>query len=160
LLRELTTWHSSYHDGPFTINLCPSRSSIQSGIRSIVRSEKRHRMNAHRLQPRLATNVATARMTPRFCAAQRTDRHARLKVRRGKVRPPQTPLPHTLTLPCNPSACQVAASLQNPYSALGIPASSDDKTIKRAYRKLALQWHPDVSKNPDAEAVFLQLTGR
>ena len=57
------------------------------------------------------------------------------------------------------SILQVVASYQSPYSILGVAATSDDKEIKRAYRKAALQWHPDVSKAPDAESMFLKLTG-
>ncbi|MFX0095143.1 MAG: molecular chaperone DnaJ [Candidatus Hodarchaeota archaeon] len=33
------------------------------------------------------------------------------------------------------------------YEILGVPKDADEKTIKSAYRKLALQWHPD--RNPD-----------
>ena len=33
------------------------------------------------------------------------------------------------------------------YKLLGIPRSADDRAIKKAFRKLSVQWHPD--KNPD-----------
>ena len=36
------------------------------------------------------------------------------------------------------------------YGALGVPRDADDKVIKKAYRKLARQYHPDV--NPGDEA--------
>jgi molecular chaperone DnaJ len=38
----------------------------------------------------------------------------------------------------------------DPYEALGLSKDADDAAIKKAYRKLARQLHPDV--NPDAEA--------
>lgn len=43
------------------------------------------------------------------------------------------------------------------YVALGVDPAADDKTIKTAFRKLARQYHPDVSKHPQAEEKFKEV---
>src|SRR5690606_34827974 len=43
------------------------------------------------------------------------------------------------------------------YAVLGVAPDADDKTIKTAYRKLARQYHPDVSKLADAENKFKEV---
>jgi len=35
----------------------------------------------------------------------------------------------------------------NYYDVLGVPKGANDAEIRKAFRKLALKWHPD--KNPD-----------
>eukprot|EP00955_Chlamydomonas_euryale_P045320 353120-Chlamydomonas_euryale.AAC.8 len=41
------------------------------------------------------------------------------------------------------SAALVKCIARDPYSTLGVTKSSDEDEIKRAYRKLALKYHPD-----------------
>lgn len=46
---------------------------------------------------------------------------------------------------------------QDYYQALGVDRNADAAAIKSAYRKLARKYHPDVSKEPDAEARFKEI---
>ena len=43
------------------------------------------------------------------------------------------------------------------YATLGLERSAGDDEVKRAYRKLARKFHPDVSKEPNAEARFKEV---
>ncbi len=43
------------------------------------------------------------------------------------------------------------------YKILGVPREASQDDIKRAYRKLARKYHPDVSKEADAEARFKEV---
>ena len=46
---------------------------------------------------------------------------------------------------------------QDYYALLGIPDDADDRTIKRAYRRLARIYHPDISVEPQAAERFQQI---
>ncbi len=43
------------------------------------------------------------------------------------------------------------------YTIFGLPRDASAEEIKRAYRKLARKYHPDVSKEPNAEEKFKEL---
>ena len=43
------------------------------------------------------------------------------------------------------------------YKVMGVPHNATQEEVRRAFRKLARKFHPDVSKEPDAEARFKEL---
>jgi len=49
----------------------------------------------------------------------------------------------------------MATSARDPYEVLGVQRDADETTIKKAFRKLARELHPDVNRHdPDAEEKF------
>ncbi len=43
------------------------------------------------------------------------------------------------------------------YEILGVPRNASQEEIKRAYKRLARQYHPDVNKSPEAEERFKEI---
>jgi len=44
------------------------------------------------------------------------------------------------------------------YEILGLAPGASKQDVKRAYRKLAMQYHPDINKAPGAKEIFLRIT--
>ena len=51
----------------------------------------------------------------------------------------------------------MATTEQDYYAILGVPRTASDAEIKRAFRKLAQQWHPDVNDEPAAQERFKEI---
>jgi len=51
----------------------------------------------------------------------------------------------------------MATSKRDYYEVLGVPRSSGDDEIKKAFRRLAKQYHPDANKEQGAEARFIEI---
>ncbi len=43
------------------------------------------------------------------------------------------------------------------YQVLGIDKKASEKEVKKAFRELARQYHPDKNDSPDAEAQFREI---
>jgi curved DNA-binding protein len=52
----------------------------------------------------------------------------------------------------------MAVGYQDYYEALGVPRDASEEDIRRAYRKLARENHPDVNKDPGAEDRFKEVS--
>src|ERR671935_3291446 len=51
----------------------------------------------------------------------------------------------------------MATTKRDYYEVLGVPRGADDGAIKKAFRSLARELHPDVSEAPDAEERFKEI---
>ncbi|XP_033990859.1 dnaJ homolog subfamily C member 16-like [Trematomus bernacchii] len=51
-----------------------------------------------------------------------------------------------------------AASENDPYKILGVSRSASQAEIKKAYKTLAKEWHPDKNKSPGAEDMFIKVS--
>lgn len=51
----------------------------------------------------------------------------------------------------------MASTQRDYYEVLGVTRDADAKAIKEAFRSLAMKYHPDRNKSPDAEAKFKEI---
>jgi curved DNA-binding protein CbpA len=51
----------------------------------------------------------------------------------------------------------VSAAGKNPYAVLGLTPSADQVAVKRRYRTLARELHPDVNDSADAAAAMIEV---
>ncbi len=56
------------------------------------------------------------------------------------------------------AGCQVSVKYKDYYELLGVPRNSTAAVIKKAYRKLAREYHPDVNKDPAAQSRFQEIS--
>jgi len=48
--------------------------------------------------------------------------------------------------------------MSDPYAVLGLKPGATIDEVKRAYRRLARKYHPDVNKSPEAREKFREIT--
>jgi len=60
-------------------------------------------------------------------------------------------------LDIEPDQRAAPSKAQTLYGVLGIRQAADATDVRKAYRRLALQWHPDRCHEPDAQAVFIRI---
>src|ERR1700755_1253804 len=53
--------------------------------------------------------------------------------------------------------CEMPLTYTDYYDVLGVPRDADQDAIRRAYRKLARKYHPDLNADGDAEDRFKEL---
>ena len=49
------------------------------------------------------------------------------------------------------------ASRRDCYKILEVPRNASEEDIRKSFRKLAMEWHPDKNKDPDAEKKFKEI---
>ncbi|XP_028262560.1 dnaJ homolog subfamily B member 9-like [Parambassis ranga] len=66
-------------------------------------------------------------------------------------------VPACVLLLCLCAVLPAAVSQTNYYDTLNVETTATDSQIKRAFRKLAIKYHPDKNKSTDAEKTFREI---
>ncbi|XP_020339142.1 dnaJ homolog subfamily B member 9 [Oncorhynchus kisutch] len=53
--------------------------------------------------------------------------------------------------------CDSEATTRDYYEVLGVPQSATDRQVKKTFHKLAMTYHPDRNKSPNAEKIFREI---
>jgi len=56
-----------------------------------------------------------------------------------------------------PSCMDFLGADEDPYKILGVSRSASQADIKRAYKKMARNWHPDKNNEPEAQEMFIKV---
>ncbi|XP_055726194.1 dnaJ protein homolog 1-like [Salvelinus fontinalis] len=54
-------------------------------------------------------------------------------------------------------SCDSEATTRDYYEVLGLPQSATDRQVKKAFHKLAMTYHLDSNKSPNAEKIFREI---
>ncbi|CAG0880674.1 unnamed protein product [Darwinula stevensoni] len=63
-----------------------------------------------------------------------------------------------ILLICTLTLLPTIHGFKNPYDVLGVRRKADIQEIRKAYKQLAKEWHPDKNNDPEAESKFVEIT--
>jgi DnaJ-class molecular chaperone len=66
--------------------------------------------------------------------------------------------PHVVILVALVAAAAVVAAKFDPYYVLGVRRGATTPEIRKQYKKLAKEWHPDKNKAENAQERFIEIT--
>ena len=108
---------------------------------------------ANKREARHPEIVGPERPEARFVDQCLADIQADPTIRHGPILERTAPFAADLPYPFVP----MATAERDFYEILGVERTATDAEIKRAFRKLAQQWHPDVNTDPAAQEQFKEI---